>query len=153
MLNSEKIFLKRGLGVNKFRIGCADGTQKEEDEKESEQFFSNPLYVHYVGLLQRPGVVDCAQMLEFHYYPVGTFANSFLHVRSIEWEGCLWVVISIPQGDRKKMERVTQVNRLRIANGIPCIISSKGLSRLPVPTDHVFTLENISGHPVYKQNV
>lgn len=53
------------------------------------------------------------------------------------------------------MERAAAANGLRIANGVPHMVSGDGkgnakVSHFPVENERIFTLENIPGHPVYK---
>ncbi len=127
------------------------GVTVNESPPDYQRFFASPGFIHYTGMLNppRPGVEDCIQMLEQSYYKPGTDRNHLFIMRVLEWQDMLWVIVSIPIGEKAHMERVAQVNGLRVANGVPTMLSGDGVHRFPVSNDRVFTLENISGHPVY----
>lgn len=123
----------------------------DESDEDLQRFFANPGFIHYVGMLNppRPGVADCFQTLEFSYFKPETPRNHLYVLRILEWEEILWGIVSIPIEEKHLMEKSAQVNRLRIANGVPMMFMGDKCSQFPVSNDRVFTLENISGHPVY----
>lgn len=127
------------------------GVLRAESDENLQKFVGDPQLIHYAGMLNppRPGVQDCFQMLEFTHFKPGTSRNEFYHLRVFEWEGILWGVVSIPIVEKHLMESVAQANRLRVANGIPTMLSGKEMTQFPISNERVFTLENISGHPVY----
>lgn len=123
-----------------------------ESPTDFQRFFANPGYIHYAGMLQppRPGVSDCIQMLEHTHYKPGTNRNHLFMMRLLDWQDMLWVIISIPIAEKVNMERVAQVNGLRVANGVPTMFAGGDVHHFPVSNDRIFTLENVSGHPVYR---
>lgn len=132
-------------------IAKDNGVLVNESDEDLQRFFAIPSFIHYVGMLNppRPGVADCFQTLEFTYFKPGTSRNHVFVMRVIEWEEILWGIVSIPIEEKHFMEKAAQVNRLRIADGIPMMLTGNGMRRFPVSNERIFTLENISGHPVY----
>ena len=122
-----------------------------ESGEDSRVFFADPHYIHYAGMINppRPGFADCIQMLEHMHFAPGTLRNDRFHMRVINWEGIIWGIVSIPTAEKELMERIAQVNGLRIANGIPVMLSGGGMHKFPVESKNLFVLENVSGHPVY----
>lgn len=122
-----------------------------ESSEDFQKFLEDPSLIHYVGMIHppRPGVSDCVQTLEHAYYKPGTPRNNLFNLRIIKWEDITWVIVSIPITEKAKMESVAKVSGLRIANGVPMMIDSKGRRRFPASNERVFTLENVPGHPVY----
>lgn len=127
------------------------GILVEESDEELQKFVANPDFIHYVGMLNppRPGLTDCMQTLEFKYFRPGTPRNELFNVRILEWEEIQWVIVSIPIKEKHLMERAAQVNRLRVADGVPTVFSGRGANQFPISNERVFTLENIPGHPIY----
>lgn len=125
-----------------------------QDYDQVQAFVADPKWVHFVGMLMRPGVGGCAETLEHTHYKPGTPANDLFQLHIIKWEDLVWGLISIPIEDRSKMDRAAAANGLRVADGVPTMVNGQGgelkVSRFPVENDRIFTLENVSGHPVYK---
>lgn len=136
---------------NRMSITKDDGTLAEESENDLKTFMNDPYFIHYVGMLipPRPGFDDCVQQLEFSYFKPGTKRNDLFHLRVISWEDIVWGVVSIPISEKRLMETVAAACRLRVANGVPCVISADGFKSFPFENSRMFTLENIPGHPVY----
>ncbi len=130
-----------------------DGVPHVESEEDSRVFFADPHYIHYAGMLNppRPGFADCIQMLEHTHFVPGTLRNVRFHVRIVNWQGIIWGIVSIPIAEKVLMERMAQVNGLRIASGTPIMLTDGGVHRFPVDCKNLFVLENIAGHPVYHQ--
>lgn len=125
---------------------------KEESQEESDIFFSDPNYVHFIGMLfpPRPGVQSCFVELEHKYFPPGTDLNNDFIMRMVKWQDMVWVIVSIPRSEMNLMSSVVEKNGLRLARGIPHIFSSKGKEHFPIKdSERVFTLENTSNHPAY----
>ncbi len=131
-----------------------DGVPHVESDEDSRVFFADPHYIHYAGMLSppRPGFADCIQMLEHTHFAPGTLRNDRFHVRVINWQGIIWAIVSIPMAEKELMMRMAKVNGLRIANGIPIMLGDGGVHRFPVDSRNLFVLENVSGHPVYRQS-
>jgi hypothetical protein len=131
------------------------GNPIEESLTDLKVFIADPYFIHYLGMLSppRPGVLDCVQLLEYTYFPPWTERNALFHARVIEWQDIMWSMISIPIGDREMMDKSAMANRLRVANGVPIVFSGGEMYSFPAGNERVFTLENIKGHPVYKQGI
>ncbi|MCR4286097.1 MAG: hypothetical protein NUW00_04355 [Candidatus Kaiserbacteria bacterium] len=127
------------------------GTMIDESPEDCQRFFANEGFIHYVGMLNppRPGVLDCFQTLENSYFHPGTPRNHLFILRVLEWMDILWGVVSIPIGEKHLMERSAQLNRLKVADGVPTMFVDDGAYHFPVSNERVFTLENIRGHPIY----
>ncbi len=127
---------------------------REEEKKESMEFFNNPNFIHYIGALNppRPGVRLCFTRLEYDYFPPGTKSNDELFLRLINWEDMVWGIISIPKEKKELMERVASEIGLRIADGTPYLFTNGKVKVFPLNNERAFTLENTSGHPVYRNN-
>lgn len=130
------------------------GILEQESGSELMAFVSDPYFVHYIGMLipLRPGVDKCFQQLEFSHFKPGTNRNDLYHMRIIEWMEITWGIISIPVGDKKLMEEVAGACGLQAVHAIPHVLSTQGISRFPFCNSNTFTLENVSGHPVYQNN-
>ena len=135
--------------MKRFLLAADDGTGREEDPEDSRVFFDDPTYIHYIVLLIRHGAEDCVQMLEKRFFPSGTAQNALIHVRFIEWEDLPWFVVSIPINEKDKMERIAKVNGLRVANGVPHMLSWGRVVEFPLNNPRAFCLEYISGHHAY----
>jgi hypothetical protein len=122
----------------------------EETDEQLQAWVADPKWIHFAALIQRPGVGACAETLEHAHYKPGTPANDLFNLRLIPFGGFPWALISIPLEDRPKMERAAAASGLRVANGVPTMIGPEGVTRFPVDNERIFTLENVSGHPVYK---
>ena len=102
------------------------GISKEETEEETELFFKNANFVHFVGMIAppRPGIRLCITKLEHYHYPPGSDISNDFFMRLREWEDILWAIVSIPKNDIEIMQNVAKETGLIIADGLPCIISS-----------------------------
>lgn len=126
------------------------GRVVDETDEEMCAFFQRPELIHFVGLAQRPGVVDCITTLEHAHYEPETARNALFTLRYLPWENMPWFIVSIPIEERAYMDRVAAAHGLRIADGVPTLLCSEGTIHFPVSNERVFTLENVPGHPVYK---
>lgn len=128
------------------------GEMIEESPSDYHRFFANPKFIHYVGMLMppRPGFEDCIKMLEFTHYVPNTERNHLFVMRVLDWADILWGIISIPFEEKHFMERMAQVNGLRIADGIPTMFAEGGVHPFPIMSRNLFTLENLPNHPVYQ---
>jgi hypothetical protein len=93
-----------------------DGTAVIESPVDYQRFFANPGFIHYAGMISppRPGVDDCIQMLEHTNYKPGSDRNHLFVIRVLEWQDILWAIVSIPIAEKANMERIAQVNGLRV---------------------------------------
>lgn len=132
------------------------GISKEETEEDTELFFKNSNFVHFVGMIAppRPGVRLCITKLEHEHYPPGSDLNNDFFMRLRKWEDILWAIVSIPKNDIEIMQNVAKETGLKIADGLPCIISSGKMKRFPIKNSkNVFTLENSTDHPIHKRKI
>lgn len=130
------------------------GPIRNESKAELEEFLRNQDYISFVGMIapRRPGVQLCFVTLEYRYYIPDTPRNEKYFLRIFEWQNTVWAMVSIPREDKHLMEEVAAECGLRIADGIPHMISAEGVIPFPAGTNNVFTLENISGHEVYEND-
>lgn len=128
----------------------SDGRFFEVSYREGAKTFEDSTLIHYVGMTTRPGVKNCAETLEYSHYSPGTDKNADLTVHVLNWEGIKWLIVSIPYDDRGLMKRCASACGLRVADGIPHLLTAQGARPFPFANDRIFTLENTPNHPVYK---
>lgn len=139
------------MNKNKTTV-LGDEETREESEEESEKFFSDPNFVHFIGMLAppRPGVELCFTQLEHTYFPPGSDINKDFIMRLVNWEGTIWSIVSIPKTEIDLMKKVAAKNGLRLAKGTPQMFTQGGKKPFPIKdNERIFTLENVTGHPVY----
>lgn len=126
---------------------------KEESKEEMENFFKDPEYIHFIGMIypRRPGVMLCTIRMEHEHYKPGTDSNKNFHIRMINWENTEWMIVSIPKKDCGLMKKMAKECGLRIADGVPTIIGgdTKQITQFPINNKNVFTFENASDSGVY----
>lgn len=118
--------------------------------QEIKKQLSNPDLITYVAMSERPGVSLFSVLLEHTFYKPGTSDNEKFIMHLIKWERILWFVITIPAIEKNRAEVVAKKSGIRIADGVPSMITSKGVAQFPLDMKNVFTLENEPGHPMYK---
>ena len=64
----------------------------------------------------------------------------------------VWTVISIPKEEKDSAVKTAVSVGLRIADGVPHIITAGKSYTFPMATKNVFTLENTPGHEIYKND-
>ncbi|MFC1594805.1 hypothetical protein ACFL3E_00035 [Patescibacteria group bacterium] len=135
-------------------MGTEDCLIRHETDDEVRAFVSDPKYTHFVGMLEppRPGVIECITALELTHYKPDTPRNDDFHLRIINWSDIAWILVSIPTNEVCLMESTADACGLRIANGVPTMISQGEFSQFPANNERVFTLENKPGHPVYRND-
>ena len=100
----------------------------------------------------RPGLLECLTLLEHRDYKPLTERNKLFFLRSVEWESMFWIVVSIPTDERHLMENAARESGLRIADGLPAVLTGTGMNFFPIKSPKAFSLENVSGHPVYRND-
>ena len=105
--------------------------------------------IFYALMLSRSGAEGCLSDLEHTHYSPGTPRNELFTLVLLTWGDLVWALIGIPQSDKEFMARAAAANGLRVADGVPHIVDGYGIHRFPAHGPNVFTLENVSGHPVY----
>ncbi len=126
-----------------------DGYYTYETEKELCNFAENKELTHYVCMSMRSGVKKFTTKLEFTHYKPGTSRNDLLSIRILAWNDLTWFVISVPSKEKHLLDDVLILCGLRVADGVPMILGAGCRAQFPITGDNVFTLENVSGHPVY----
>lgn len=121
-----------------------DGVRVSESTEETRLFFSKSGLVHYILLVVGSGVCDCLQTLEHTHYTPKTDRNDLFILRYLKWEDLDWFIVSIPFGERGHMDRVALAHNLRIADGVPVMITENGICRFPINGENCYTLENLS---------
>lgn len=102
-------------------------------------------------LSQRPGVMEAFNAIELKLYPPGTDANKRFELYHCYWEECIWFVIAVPRKHRNLVTRIINENNMRVADGVPLIISGTSRHWFPIGSQYpwVCSLENAPGHAVY----
>lgn len=96
--------------------------------------------------------------MEYTYFAPRSGKNYLYEMVLIKWPDVsvgfqfLWAIASFPIEFRPQAEALAKECGLRIANGIPTIIDADGAHHFPLDGGTVFTLENITGHQVYKND-
>jgi len=121
-------------------------------EEELRRFSNDERFIHFVSMStpRRPGVMLFAVKLEHWHFPPDTEKNDDFVLHVIEWQNMLWMVVSIPRQYMNLAKKIAAESGLRIADGIPTIITPGGTQPFPIDSDNVFTLENVPGHAIYE---
>jgi hypothetical protein len=125
-----------------------------ESDEQLQEFVKNKRFIHYVGMLipPRPGLTECMTLVEHKHFPPGTDRNELFILRFIKWSDMVWVMMSIPIEDKNLVEDIAKECGLRIANGVPTMFTGNVIQQFPVNNERIFTFENSSGHPVYRND-
>lgn len=131
-----------------------DGIEFPESDKELRKFMKDESFVHYIGMIvpPRPGVGELLEFVEHEYYKPGTPRNDLFLMRIIRWEDMVWSLVSIPIRERSYVEKAVRSFGLRIVDGVPSVLSGGKLDRFPYENERTYTFENVSGHPVYRND-
>lgn len=103
-----------------------------------------------VSMIDRPGSSVFASDLEYNHFPPGTPLNDAYQFYIKKWEELTWVIIQVPMIYKELVWEIAERHGMRVADGIPMILSNKGRVSFPLQGDNVFTLENKSGSRVYE---
>jgi len=103
---------------------------KVETKEEIAKFFQNPNFVHFIGMFGRPGVILCATKLEHYYYPPDGEINKDFIIRLWNWEGIIWMIMSVPKIDYDLVRRMAQECGLSIKHGIPQKITMQEMAEI-----------------------
>jgi hypothetical protein len=126
----------------------------------------DPSLFHVIFMFDRPGANYFANYLEFTYFPPDGPLNKELQYRAYRWHGMLWAIISIPVEKQDLCYETAEVTKMRLANGIPCMMGAAPLMALgatredgkiedsceffPLRSASAFTLENVKGDVMYE---
>ena len=126
----------------------------ETTDEEIQRLARDERLVHFAGTIIPPrvGVRLFVVKLEYFYFEPGTPRNDEFIFHVINWQDMNWVVVSIPKEYMELAKKVATEVGLRIADGVPHVITARQVYVFPMNTENVFTLENVSGHEVYNGN-
>lgn len=136
----------------KITISDERGNSREEALSDFQEFIGRKEYIHFTGLFNRDGVQPFVEFIEHEYYKPFTNRNPLFHFRVIEWEDMTFVFMSIPVMERHYIDNNASKFGLRIADGVPTLISGTSTKIFPANNERVYTFENVSGHPTYENN-
>lgn len=128
-----------------------DGEFSYETEEDFFSFTKDERLIHYVCMAMRPGIEELSTRLEHTHYKPLTPRNDLLHIRVLLWNDIHWIVISIPSEDKQLLESMAGSCGMRVVNGVPVILGNGSLEQFPI-NKNAFTLENLSDHPVYRND-
>lgn len=101
-----------------------------------------------ISMIIRPCVHIFSSHVEYSMYPPDTEENDSFELLEIPWEGMMWHVMGVPVRDTVRLKQIADVCGLRIADGVPMIVSAEkgkvGTSYFPMNTRRCFTLESTS---------
>lgn len=100
---------------------------------------------------RRLGALAFIVFLEYRHFPP-TPVNDEFQFALMNWEGMRLGLVLIPTAKRGLADAIMSELGLRAANGVPHVISSTGSVHFPIDLPNVFTIENIAGHFVYKND-
>jgi hypothetical protein len=106
-----------------------------------------------IGMVDRPGVMRLLWMIEEALFPPGTEMNDLFQLTLAKWpeekDGLRWWVALLPEPARAAVDRLADEVNMRIADGVPTIVSSEGVVSFPIAHARVFTIENDLNSPIY----
>lgn len=129
-----------------------DGELSYETEEEFYNFSLDDHITHFVCMAMRPGFEELSTKLEHTHYKPLTSRNDLMHMRALSWNDITWFVISIPTEEKNLLEDMAGSCGMRVADGVPVMIGHGCREQFPIHGNNVFTLENMSGHPIYQND-
>ncbi len=129
-----------------------DGYYEYETIDYLRNFIKDVNLIHYVCMMTRPGVEEFVTKLEFLHYEPLTTRNDLLSIHTLVWNELPWIIISVPLKEKHFSENLLPLCGLRVVDGIPMMFGAGCNEQFPISGNNVFTLENVSGHPVYQNN-
>lgn len=88
--------------------------------------------------------------LEYRHFPPRSPVNAEFCLVTMKWEGIIWNVVIIPKAKRGLADALMSELGLRAANGVPHVFTNQGQAHFPVDVPNLFTIENVAGHFVYR---
>lgn len=124
---------------------------EEVSDDRLRQIIQDPSHIYLVGMLNpfRLGISIFNTRLEYEHFPPDTKANNEFRFIIYTWQEIKWAISGIPKGCLKTAEEIAEACGLRIADGVPTIISGQSVEHFPLSYPNVFTLENTEGHEAY----
>lgn len=90
--------------------------------------------------------------LEYQHFVPDTPANADYELFQMEWLWSTWILVLIPKDKAPLADALMVELGLRASDGIPHLIDHTGVHPFPVHGDNLFTIENVPGSPVYKND-
>lgn len=129
-----------------------DGFVTYETVDEFKKFAADDTLAHYAMLAVRPGCQEFLTNVEMSHYKPRTPRNDLFSIRFFIWSDLVWFVMSVPFNERMLVESVMGSCGLRVADGVPTMIANGQITTFMITGDNVFTIENVSDHPVYRND-
>jgi len=106
-----------------------------------------------VSLAMRPGALRFMTVLEWQYFTPQTQANTEFEFIILKWpdppDALVWTVAILPLAIQPHLAAICEETGMRLGQGVPTVIDSRGIQRFPMNHDRVFTLENNPDSPIY----
>ncbi len=124
------------------------------DKEKIKEIMSDDNLVFFLGMIfpRRPGVFLFATKMEYMYFPPNTEKNEEFIFGTSELGGTIWAMMGIPKENLSLAKEMAGESGLRIADGIPHLISGEKITSFPIDRKNIFSLENTEGHKVYGSN-
>lgn len=107
-----------------------------------KEFVLNPNYFHCIGMIvpRRLGLlIFLAKLEDRHYFP-GSSNSGNIVFHLMEWQGCQWVMLTIPKEDTSFAEELAKENSLVITKGSPSVVAKGKTFSFPIQGENIFTL-------------
>jgi hypothetical protein len=102
-----------------------------------------------VSMADRVGVHRFLVSLEHTLFSPKIKPSDDFELYMVHWEELVWIVVVIPIKFMMNVELIATNTGMRIADGIPHLISSKGIVKFPLEHNRVYTIENTKDSMVY----
>ena len=94
--------------------------------EEIQEIGEREKLIHHVAMATRSGVRLFSVALEYrHYFPC-TPKNDEFFLFTVSWRGLIWLIVSVPEGEREIANKVAEQVGLRVANGVPFFFTDPG---------------------------
>ena len=124
--------------------------------RKDSEFVADPNRIYIVCHIHRPGSMSFMTALEWrHFDPEGCMVEGRRHLNDQyelvikTWSGLTYAMISVPESYKKEVWKVAEDYGMKLAEGIPRLITSEGFDSFPFDGPDFYTLENKSGSKVY----
>lgn len=125
------------------------------DVSNLQKLADDPKKFNFIGDMNRPGVKLFFVKLEYTYYdPNKSSRNDLFGLNLLKWPEnfpMLWGICSIPI--EEKDLAIGLLQECGLADGVPTMIGDGKTQVFPMCSERVFTLENVSDHPIYKNEL
>ena len=129
------------IGPNTYLRAVHMGDPVEVSLSELQKLDEDPSLFHIAVTMLRDGAVAFVTLLELKHYSPDTPENDRLIFHMMDFGGIPSGVMTIPAEDRWKAEEVAAMLKMRLADGVPTMISGEGVLRFPMHSARVWNLE------------